>query len=153
VQILEGTEVHFGCRPPKEGGPTDTMRIRARMRVIRALRPGRGVMTPAGTVFTRPNCQWCYAPAWEGVKCRSRYDRRQSDIEAWHILPYGPAVNDLFVIFLCPRCTVLFSEADPLKLIVERFEAKLQENQWPPQIAAILRDLLPVTSDSTRRNL
>jgi len=143
VQILEGTEVHFGCRPPKEGGATDAMRIRARMRVIRALHQGRGIMTPAGVVFTRPNCQWCYAQPWEGVKWRGRYDRRQSDMEAWHILPYGPAANDLFVIFLCPRCTVLFSDAEPLKLITERFTAQLQKNQRHPQIAAILRGSLP----------
>ena len=150
---LADTEVSFGCRPPAEGGVTDVMRSRARVRIMRALYPGRGVMTPAGMVFTRPNCQWCYAPAWKGVKW-SRYDRRQSDIEAWHILKYGTAANDLFVIFLCPRCARLFSarEVNPLNLIAERFSVNLQKNQSSPQIAAFMRELASVTSDYARQN-
>ena len=111
-------------------------------------------MTPAGMVFTRPNCQWCYAPAWQGVTWRSRYDRRQSDIEAWHILKYGPASNDLFVIFLCPRCAALFSsiEIDLLKVIAERFSINLQKNQSSPQTAAFMRELATVTGDYPPRN-
>ena len=91
----------------------------------------------------------CYAPAWEGVK-GSRYDRRQSDIEAWHILKYGTAANDLFVIFLCPRCARLFSarEVNPLNLIAERFSVNLQKNQSSPRTAAFMRELASVTSDS-----
>jgi hypothetical protein len=40
---LMDTEVSFGCRPPAEGAVTDVMRSRARVRVIRALHPGRGL--------------------------------------------------------------------------------------------------------------
>jgi hypothetical protein len=153
VQILDGAEVRFGCRPPKEGGVTETMIIRARVRLFSALSPGRGVMTPTGVVFSRPSaCQWCYEAAVAPKKGRYSLQLR-TEIKAWHILPYGPAANDLFVIFLCSRCTALFGDAEPLKLITERFAVQLKENQQHPQIAAILLRSVTVCSNSTRRNL
>ena len=154
VQILDGAEVRFGCRPPKEGGVSETVIIRARVRLFSALSPGRGVMTPTGVVFARPTaCQWGYEEVAAPKKHRYSLQLR-TEIKAWHLLPYGPAANDLFVIFLCPRCTKLFSasEVQPLKLIADRFMVQLQENQYYPQIAAIIHGSAAVCSDYTRRN-
>jgi hypothetical protein len=140
VQILDGAEVRF-IRPPKEGGATETVIIRARGRLWRALSTGRGVMTPTGVVFARPTaCQWGYEEVAAPKKHRYSLQLR-TEIKAWHLLPYGPAENDLFVIFLCPQCTKLFSSpgVDPLKLVVGRFRTQLQENQRYRQFAAIIR--------------
>ena len=116
---------------------TLTLRNRARVRLYRNLSPSRGVMTPYGIVHERPTaCQWCGVPAVQHAI--SRYSGKRSSIEAVHFLPYGPAENDLILLFACPICHHGFEIGEyTAKMIADRFSdwwAQLPLNQPSPQI-------------------
>ena len=158
IGLLESTPVYIGKkiplsdRPSEDPTPMELRRFmgRARVRVVRRLAEHLEVNTPNGPVRERPkSCQWCDATP---TQIRSRHTHEKATIEGHHFLPYGPAENDLFVLFVCARCHHRFSTGIfTTQMIFDRFRI----NPAKSNVTAVTRDyteVAPVTGDYTRRN-